>query len=84
MIKLLPLLFILGCSTTPKLIVGNCPTPKLIDETGHGFTDIDLHILKEVVELSRCDSHYTEAPCVKEFYKRGYRHYYVNCGKRDK
>lgn len=76
------LLLMTSCSSITK-IASKCSTPKIIDETGWGLNDHDRQVLENVMLTERCAYYDITTPCVKEFHKRGNRHYYVMCGEKN-
>jgi len=74
------LIFLGGCATTSKIDEKICAGPKAVGWNHPGeMSEIDKTSY-ESAKL-RCQVHYPNSPCLKEFKRVEFQKYYATCGK---
>lgn len=59
-----------------------CGSVNMINQTNESWNKFDKTVLQKA-EI-RCGEIYTDAPCVKKFYKRPEQSYWIVCGEGQK
>jgi len=68
-----------GCATVPE--TKTCSRPEVLNKSNYPLSEKDWKVLVRVIKNKRCKKLYTDATCVKEFWKLGKTDYYIRCGK---
>lgn len=64
------------------LLALSCPKTVIINDSGLPWNDHDEQMLSQ--SKTRCKELYSDAPCVKKFYKKEEQNYWVICGVMEK